>query len=62
MSNVNRMCCPENQRVECFQEGKAALNTVEEPSILRTENYPSGNTEDFGNLDRCVSVQLFDKS
>lgn len=38
--------------------GKAAPNTVEEASIVRTENYPSGTMEAFGNLDKGVSVKL----
>lgn len=54
VSNVSRLCCPDLGGDS--KEGKAELKTVQEPSIMRTENYPSGPMEVSGKLNKGVQL------
>ena len=55
MSNVSRLCCPD--QAEHSREGKAQLETVEEPSIMRTENYPTASMEALVTLTKVFQVR-----
>ena len=47
---------------EHSKEGKAELKTAEEPSTMRTENYPSGTMEVSGKLNKGVHFSWRNKS